>query len=168
MIQNWYIEELNHLSIVARQCIAVICFERYCKFHRLSHPAIDQFIEHEWQITSIHSPNDFNDWEQAFQDMPIIRQGDPSPESLVAVIAPALQKEFENLILHVFETSATTWYGHDPKGTVEHLVEVLKAIDSYGIALPNLEIFRQPLAHLHDGWGMPLTETEAKQWRESA
>ena len=168
MIQYQYIDDLKQLSVVARQCIAVTCFERYCRFQGLSHPAIDQFIDHEWQITSIHSPNDFGVWEQAFQDMPITAQGDPYPESLVAILPLTLRKEFDNLILHVFETSATTWYGHDPEGTVTHLVEVLKIIDAYNIALPNLEMFRKPLAHLHGGWGMPLSEAEARQWREAA
>ena len=168
MIQNQCVEDLKQLSVVARQCLAVICFERYCRFHGLSHPAIDQFIEHEWRIVSIHSPSEFNVWEQAFQEMPITGQGDPYPESLVAAIPLTLRKEFDNLILHVFETSATTWYGHDPEGTVKHLVEVLRIIDSYGIALPNLEMFRQPLAHIRDGWGAPLSETEAKRWKEAA
>ena len=168
MIQPQYVEDLKSLCVVARQCIAVTCFERYCRFHGLAHPAIDQFIEHEWRIASLHDPSEFVAWEQAFQDMPITGQGDPSPESLVAVIPFALRREFDTLILHVFETSGTTWYGQDLEGTLEHLVEVLKIIDSYHIALPDLEIFREHPGHIHAGWGRPLSDTEVKRWREAA
>ena len=73
-------EKIDRLSVVGRQCVAVICLERFCRKYRLTHPAITKFIDHVWKVTQV-DPETFGEWAEGFSLMPITGQGDPYKRS---------------------------------------------------------------------------------------
>lgn len=99
-LKDEYWEE--KLSVIGKQCIAVICLERFCKKYKLNHPAITDFIDHVWKVAQI-KPEIFYEWEQGFADMSITGQGDPYPEDLKKVIPMDLFNDFNQLTICIFE-----------------------------------------------------------------
>lgn len=59
-------DPIDALSVVSRQCIAVTCLERFCALHRISHPALSEFVDHVWKVTQVE-PASFPAWEMAFR-----------------------------------------------------------------------------------------------------
>jgi len=158
--------DIKELSIVARQCIAAACLDRYCHFHGLNVPEIDALIDHIWKITNIRSPDDFVAWERGFGDLAITGLGDPIPPSVLAAIPAALHSEFDQLVQDTVETSATTWYGSDPDDdSLAYLLNVVRTLNSYGIPLPDIRKFRSSDPTKHGGWGTNPTADQAQVWR---
>ena len=159
-------ENIDRLSVVGRQCVAVICLERFCRKYRLAHPAITKFIDHVWKITQVDRQT-FEDWEQGFGSMPITGQGDPLPNDLVEAIPVELLKEFDRLTQLVFETSGSTWYCSNIQGTKDCLLEVLELASEHNVPIPDLSFYMNPPIQ-HDGWGATLTDEQLQQWRNTA
>src|SRR6266446_1417757 len=111
MLENTFGKRIDDLSVVARQCTAALCLERYCVFHNLKHPDIVAVIDHIWGIGAIENPDQFVEWEQGFQGLKAAGWGDPVPNDLLEIIPPTIRKEYQELANYVIETSATTWYG---------------------------------------------------------
>ena len=166
MQQRDQAEKIDSLSVIGRQCVAVICLERFCRKYRLAHPAITKFIDHVWKVTQV-SRETFEEWEECFGLMPITGQGDPFPRDLVEAIPTELLNEFDRLTQLVFETSATTWYCSDIEGTKDYLHKVLEVASAHDIPIPDLGFYtNSPIEH--DGWGAALTDEQLQQWRNTA
>lgn len=88
MFRNKLSKRIDGLSVVARQCIAAVCFERYCVIHNLKHPDIRAFIDHIWGIGAIQNPEQFEAWELGFQGLKASGWGDPLPDDLLEIIPP--------------------------------------------------------------------------------
>lgn len=161
-------KEIDELSVVARQCIAAICFERYCKFHNIQSPDISEFIEHVWRVGKIENPEQFVEWERGFQELRASGWGEPLSEDVLKAIPPALHEEYRDLAEYLIETSATTWYGSDMKGTREYLLKVIRIVSAYGIALPDFSLFKSSSRELHGGWGNNPSPDELNTWRYNA
>jgi len=159
-------EKIDRLSVIGRQCVAVICLERFCRKYRLAHPAITKFIDHVWKVTQV-GPETFEEWAQDFGSIPITGQGDPLPKDLVEVIPIELLNELDQLTQFVFETTATTWYCSDIEGTKNYLRKVLDVASAHDVPIPDLGFYMNPPIE-HDGWGAPLTDEQLQQWRNTA
>ena len=160
-------EKIDRLSVVGRQCVAVICLERFCRKYRLTHPAITKFIEHVWKVTQV-DPETFGEWAEGFSLMPITGQGDPYPKDLVETIPKELLNEFDRLTQFVFETSATTWYCSDIEGTKNYLLKVLDVASDHNIPIPDLGCYMNPPIEHHGCWGTALTNEQLQHWRNTA
>lgn len=166
MIIHKLSNDIEQISVVGRQCVAAICFERFCKKYRILHPAIDLFIDHIWKVTQVN-PENFVDWEQGFQTMPITGQGEPYPTDLVEAVPKILWNDFDELTQFVFETSATTWYGSDLEGTKTFLLKAIAIAIRHEIELPDLSFYvNSPIVH-HGNWGQPLTNEQVEEWRST-
>jgi hypothetical protein len=159
-------EKVDRLSVIGRQCVAVICLERFCRKYRLEHPAITKFIDHVWKVTQV-GPETFEEWTYGFGLIPITGQGDPLPADLVEAIPRELLNEFDRLTQCVFETSATTWFCSDTEGTKKELLKVLDVASEHDIPIPDLGFYMNPPIE-HDGWGAMLTDEQLQQWRNTA
>ena len=158
--------ELKQLSIVARQCVAAVCLERYCRHHRLDIPQVNALLAHIWGITTIKNPDEFVAWERGFGDLAITGLGDPIPLEVLETIPTSLHSEFDQLVCNTVETSAITWYGSDPEDrSLEYLLSVIRTLNSYRIALPDFSKFRSSDPTWHGGWGTKPTADQAHEWR---
>jgi hypothetical protein len=160
------IKQIDRLSVIGRQCVAVICLERYCKKYNINHPDIDLFINHVWKVTQV-GPNNFSEWERGFAVMPITSQGDTYPEDLIKAIPIELFNEFDLLTQYVFETSATTWYGSDIEGTKRYLSKVIDIVSKKGIPIPELNNYINDPVEILGGWGPALNNEHLKAWRDT-
>ena len=120
------LKELMEFSINERQCIAIVCFERYCKHHKIKHPEINKFIEHIWEISEIN--DNFFDWTNEFTNISINGQGDPFPETLIEVIPEKIFNEFNGLCVNVYETSASCWFGAESDESGKMILNILIVI----------------------------------------
>jgi hypothetical protein len=75
----------SDLSVVARQCIAALCVQRFCALYEIRHPAIDDFVEHLWGVATVMSEN-FTEWAEGFAALPASTWGDDLPGNVVAAI----------------------------------------------------------------------------------
>lgn len=164
MFRNKLSKRIDGLSVVARQCIAAVCFERYCVIHNLKHPDIRAFIDHIWGIGAIQNPEQFEAWELGFQGLKASGWGDPLPDDLLEIIPP-YERSMRSWPTTSFETSATTWYGSDIKGTREYLIKVIHIVSKYGIELPNFDRFKSSSPELNGGWGSTPPPNELYAWR---
>ena len=159
-------EKIDSISVVGRQCVAVICLERFCRKYGLAHPAITKFIDHVWKVTQVDRET-FEEWEEGFRLMPITGQGEPFPKDLVEAMPKELLSEFDRLTQSVFETSATTWYCSNIEDTKNYLLKVLDVASAHNIPIPDLGFYVNPPIG-HDGWGATLTDEQLQQWRNTA
>lgn len=165
MIRQTLSDSIDELSVVAKQCIAAVCFERYCQFHKLQSPDIDAFIEHIWKITKIEKPGDFGEWEQGFQLLRATNWGEPLSKDFLKLIPSTIRQEYTKLAEYVIETTATTWYGSDLKGTTEYLLKIIDTVSSYGIVLPDFNKFRNSSPQVYSGWGSNPSPDVIYEWR---
>ncbi len=164
-VYNDLSQKIDQLSVLARQCIAAVCFERYCKFHGLQGPDFEAFIEHLWRVATLANPEEFVEWEQGFQRLKVTGWGEPLSETFLEALPPKLRQEYPELVLAVIETSAMTWYGHDMEGTKRYLIRVIEMVAKDGIAIPNLELFKSSSSREGGGWGRNPSADELYRWR---
>ena len=155
---------MDTLSVIARQCIAVTCLQRFCRRGDIDHPALDAFAGHVWKVTQV-GPGDFAAWERGFASLPVTGLGDPWPDDLRMAIPQQLLGALEQLVQHVLETSACTWYGDDLAASGRQLEAVLAICASHAVAVPPLEHYVQHDAALRGGWGPVLTDGEVRRWQ---
>lgn len=154
---------IDQLSVIARQCIAVTCLERFCRKYKVNCPEINQFIDHVWKVAQVH-PGIWNAWALGFQEMPVTGVLGTIPDHVMAAVPEELRGDIDSLIEHVFETSASTWYGGDIPATKRELLAVLAISAIHSVEAPALLTY---LRHspAQNGWGAPLTDEEVKSWR---
>ncbi|TSD73066.1 hypothetical protein FFI39_020015 [Janthinobacterium sp. KBS0711] len=155
---------IDTLSVIARQCIAVTCLQRFCQRHALHHQALSAFTEHIWQVTQV-GPGDFAAWESGFASLAMTGMGDPWPDDIRMAIPGHLLGTLEQLVQHVLETSACTWYGNDLPESRRQLEAVLDLCARHDVAIPQLAHYVQHDAALRGGWGPALTDEEVRAWK---
>lgn len=158
---------IDALSVVARQCLAVTCLQRFCGRHALHHPALAAFIEHVWKVAQL-APGAFAAWQQGFAALPINGMGDPWPDDVRLAIPENLLGDLMQLVQHVAETGASTWYGDDLPASKLQLEAVLRLCARHGVHGPDLEPYMQRAAPLHGGWGPAVTDAELTAWKALA
>ena len=155
---------IDTLSVIARQCIAVTCLQRFCLRFDIHHPALGAFAEHMWQVTQV-GPGDFAVWERGFASLAVTGMGDPWPDDIRMAIPGHLLGALEQLVGHVLETSGCTWYGDDLPASRRQLEAVLGICARHDVAVPQLAHYAQHDAALRGGWGPMLTDEEVRVWK---
>ncbi|MES2016651.1 MAG: hypothetical protein V4484_09155 [Pseudomonadota bacterium] len=155
---------IDALSVVARQCVAVTCLERFCQHFQIEHPALLALVEHIWKVAQVE-PANFVAWESGFASLPISGLGDDWPQAIRDAIPKTVRLPLSKLVEHVVETSAVTWYGDDLPATKKQLENVLEICKAHGVSNPELRRYTQPQAQIHGGWGPTLTNQELAAWR---
>lgn len=155
---------IDTLSVIARQCIAVTCLQRFCQRHALHHRALSAFAGHVWEVAQVE-PGDFAAWVRGFASLPVTGMGDPWPDDLRMAMPGYLLGALEQLVGHVLETSACTWYGDDLPASRRQLEAVLDICVRHEVAVPQLEHYVQHDAALRGGWGPLLTDGEVRAWQ---
>ena len=155
---------IDTLSVIARQCIALTCLQRFCQQHALDHPALSAFTEHVWKVAQL-APGDFAAWERGFASLAVNGMGDPWPDDIRMAIPGHLLGTLEELVQHVLETSACSWYGDDLAASRRQLEAVLAICARHDVAVPQLAHYAQHDAALRGGWGPVLTDEEVRAWQ---
>lgn len=164
MFQSRLSKKIDELSVIARQCVAAVCFERYCEFHRLENPDISAFIDHIWLVGKL-DPDHFEEWERGFQMLRASGWGEDLPEDVLKTIPLPIRQEYIKLAGYVIETSAATWYGSDLKGTKKYLLKVIHIVSTYGIKIPDLDLFKVASPQIVSEWGNNPSAEELHAWR---
>ncbi len=155
---------IDQLSVVARQCIAVTCLQRFCRRYQLKHPALSQFIDHVWKVGQADGET-FLAWDQGFSELAINGWGEEWPQEVRAAIPADILDTLLQLVEQVFETSASTWYGGDLPATKRHLERVLDICQQHGVAKPGFRFYLQERMALRGSWGPIMTDEEINAWR---
>lgn len=155
---------IDTLSVIARQCLAVTCLQRFCQRHAISHPTLSAFTEHVWQIAQVETGN-FVSWEQGCAALAVNGMGDPWPEDVCAAIPGELLAPLIRLTEHVLETGAATWYGDDLPASRRQLEAVLRLCAEHDVGVPAFVHYVQADARLRGGWGPVLSDAQVHAWR---
>ena len=155
---------IDTLSVIARQCIAVTCLQRFCLRFDIHHTALGAFAEHMWQVTQVGLGN-FAVWERGFACLAVTGMGDPWPDDIRMAIPGHLLGTLEQLVQHVLETSACTWHGDDLPASRRQLEAVLGICARHDVAVPQLAHYAQHDTALRGGWGPMLTDAEVRAWK---
>jgi hypothetical protein len=155
---------IDTLSVIARQCLAVTCLQRFCRRFDMDHPALSAFAAHVWKVAQV-GPEDFAAWERGFASLAVTGMGDPWPEDVRAALLGPLLGTLEELVQHVLETSACTWHGDDLAASRRQLEAVLDICARHDVAVPQLGHYAQHDAALRGGWGPALTDEEVRAWQ---
>lgn len=76
-----------------------------------------------------------------------------------------LSGALEELVQHVLETSACSWYGDDLAASRRQLEAVFAICVRHAVTVPQLEHYVQHDAALHGGWGPVLTDGQVRAWQ---
>jgi hypothetical protein len=150
---------LAQLSLAARLAVALHCFERYCQAHRLTSPALTEFLDYLWELSTIHGLEAFRGWERKQPLLVDIGLGGYFPEGYSewlqdTGIEPA---EFRALLEHTVEIVYSSFYGAtDNSGSLTHLQCVLDMTKQAGITPPPLSHFAHSRFADGQGWGNDL------------
>ncbi|MCX7290255.1 hypothetical protein [Janthinobacterium sp.] len=87
------------------------------------------------------------------------------PEDACQAVPGHLLGTLTQLVQHVLETSASTWYGDDLPASRRQLEAVLRICGQHGVIVPELEQYGQHDASLRAGWGPALTDAELITWK---
>ena len=155
---------IDTLSVIARQCMALTCLQRFCRRHAVQHPALSAFAGHVWELPQV-GPGDFAAWERGFAALAVTGLGDPWPEDVRAAVPGHLLGALEALVGHVLETSACTWHGDDLAASRRQLEAVFDICVRHAVAVPQREHYVQHDAALRGGWGPALTDEEVRAWQ---
>lgn len=155
---------IDTLSVIARQCIAVTCLQRFCRRFDIHHPALSAFAGHVWKLAQA-GPGDFAAWERGFASLAVTGMGDPWPEDVRMAIPGHLSGALEELVQHVLETSACSWYGDDLAASRRQLEAVFAICVRHAVGIPQLEHYAQHDAALRGGWGPVLTDGQVRAWQ---
>lgn len=155
---------IDDLSVVARQCIAVTCLQRFCRRYQVRHPALTQFIDHVWKVGQADGAS-FVAWDVGFGALPISGLGDEWPAEILAALPADLRDTLVELVEQVLETSASTWYGGDLPATKRHLENVLGICRQHGVVKPDLRQYLQEHREWRGSWGPIMTDEEIRAWR---
>lgn len=155
---------MDALSLIARQCIAVTCLQRFCWRFDMDHPALSAFAAHVWKVAQL-APGEFAAWERGFASLAVTGMGDPWPDEVSMAMPGHLRGTLEELVQHVLETSACTWHGDDLAASRRQLEAVFAICVRHDVAVPQLAHYAQPDAALRGGWGPALTDEEVRAWQ---
>lgn len=155
---------IDALPVIARQCLAVACLQRFCMRHAMHHPALTAFIDHVWKVAQLQA-GEFAAWERGFAALPISGMGDPWPDDIRLAIPETMLDDLMALVQHVMETSASTWHGDDLAASRRQLEAVLRICGRHGVAVPELGPHAQHAARPGKGWGSALTDAEVRAWK---
>lgn len=76
-----------------------------------------------------------------------------------------LSGALEELVQHVLETSACSWYGDDLAASRRQLEAVFAICVRHAVGIPQLEHYAQHDAALRGGWGPVLTDGQVRAWQ---
>ena len=155
---------IDALSVIARQCLAVTCLQRFCRRFDIHHPALSAFAGHVWEVAQVE-PGGFAAWERGFASLAVTGMGDPWPEDVRMAIPGHLLGALEELVQHVLEASACTWHGDDLPASRQQLEAVIDICGKHDVAVPQLTHYVQHDAALRGGWGPTLTDGEIMRWK---
>ena len=155
---------IDALSVIARQCMAVTCLQRFCQRFDIQHPALSAFTVHVWKVAQV-GPGDFAAWERGFASLAVTGMGDPWPDEVRMAMPGHLLGALEQFVQHVLETSACTWHGDDLAASRRQLEAVFAICIRLDVAVPQLEHYVQHDAALRSGWGPVLTDAEVRAWQ---
>jgi len=150
------------LSINERQCIAIICFQRFCKKYNITHSSIDAFVEHVWKVAQIKN---FYEWSERFSELDITGQGDPYSDGLIAVIPENLLEDFDKLTQYVYETGATCWYSGENNNSNKMLINIFELLSKHQIPIPDIDTYKSNLKKDKDGWIPAISNEMLNKWK---
>jgi len=159
------LKKVSELSINERQCVAIICFERYCRKNMIVHKDIEVFIEHVWKVVQIEK--NFCEWAEKFGQLAITGQGDPFPEDLIKAIPHDLLYEFNLLVECVYETSATCWYAAESEDSSKMLIKIFEIMSKHCIPIPDISFYRDSSKKSPDGWSPAVSQEKLNIWRST-
>jgi hypothetical protein len=162
----------GELSLIARLCLSLCCFERYCQARDLACESIRGFVEYMWEWPlRMSTPDAFSDWQEKATELVETGLGDPPP---VDVAARLQEKgvdpiEFRKLVESTVEIIWGSFFAaSDNEGSLEHLAQVVSICKRWGLAIPPVSAFVESRFTDRNGWGARATPDQRDRWKRLA
>lgn len=162
----------SELSLIARLCLALCCFERYCEARGLACESVRGFVEYMWEWPlRMGAPDVFSDWEGRATELVETGLGGPPP----ADVAARLQEkgidpiEFRQLVESTVEIIWGSFFAAgDNEGSLAYLSRVVSICQRRGLAIPPVSAFAESRFTDRNGWGTRTTPDQRDRWRRLA
>ncbi|MGE8415328.1 MAG: hypothetical protein ACN6QY_23490 [Pseudomonas sp.] len=120
-------------SLPALQHKAADCLDAYCQAQGITHPCIDELLEH---LRSMARYPNLALWEQAGAGLALNGRGDDMPATLRAMLNPELAERFHTLVCNVVEVGLADMYGQDSTLPQHFLAQVEAMLERANVELP--------------------------------
>ncbi|MGZ2743517.1 hypothetical protein [Burkholderia stagnalis] len=127
--------KLEGCSPEDRQIYASSCLRCYCEFKGISHPAVNELLNH---LDSIASRQSVAEWDARGALLDLNGRGDPIPESLKSMLSGEDLNEFANLVDSVVEVGIVDLYGAKTDMPLRFLDKAMCILEENNIHFPVL------------------------------
>jgi hypothetical protein len=127
---------MNGLSNRKLQAIAALCLAQFCTVHRISHPSIDQLLEHLFKMLAI---DNLATWDRESRKLELRGLGDPLPASLAAILPPHLANSFDRLHQFAVEVGMVDMYAGATDLPFRCFNQVVNILEQTGVPLPDVD-----------------------------
>ncbi len=126
---------MNHPapSLPALQHKAADCLDAYCQAQGITHPCIDELLEH---LRSMARYPNLALWERAGAGLVLNGRGDDMPESLCAMLNTQQTEQLQALTCNVVEVGLADMYGQDSTLPQHFLAQVEAMLERANVELP--------------------------------
>ena len=160
-----YIDQVRPLSIHARLAIGIRLFERYVRLRGLEDDSIWEYIEAMW---SFPIAEDKKVWESKRGDLADFGLGDELPDELDEELQTLGISE-DYFGLWVNSVTELAWnnllLGPQDEESLDHLEILLQLASMSGVAVPELQPFKDSLFVENEGWGRQLSSCDIEKWQ---
>ena len=154
-------EFLTNLSTRRKQAYAALCLAKFCSVKRISHPTINELIEH---LLTLPICTDLPGWETTLSQLSLTGLGDTLPSSVEAAIPKELKGTFNNLICCTVEVGMSNMYTASTDDPLKYLLKCTAIITNLGIDPPTVAGAFLPEQDERDNywgdWGKPVSAAE--------
>lgn len=120
-------------SLPALQHKAADCLDAYCQAQGITHPCIDELLEH---LRSMARYPNLALWERAGAGLALNGRGDDMPESLCAMLNTQQTEQLQALTCNVVEVGLADMYGQDSTLPQHFLAQVEAMLERANVELP--------------------------------
>ncbi len=120
-------------SLPALQHKAADCLDVYCQAQGITHPSIDELLEH---LRSMARYPNLALWERAGAGLALNGRGDDMPESLCAMLNTQQTEQLQALTCNVVEVGLADMYGQDSTLPQHFLAQVEAMLERANVELP--------------------------------
>lgn len=128
-------EIVRKLSNRELQACGALCLHRFCSAKHISHPNIDELVEH---LLTMLVSTDLVGWERKGAGLELSGRGDPVPAELETLVPDDIFGDFHRLVEFVVEVGIVDMYAKSTEKPLNHLLRCLEILDANGIERPDV------------------------------
>ncbi|WP_156817248.1 hypothetical protein [Rubritalea marina] len=170
MTKSHMLQQSQELSFISQAFIALRITENYFAKIGFTHPIIDEFFYHLWELPQLQSPQEFSQWEARRGDLVDFGLTDDLPDDLEGVLA--LTPLDEEQLFKIIEAPVEILWGNffstpNQANTRELFENALNLAEKEGVIFPKLDPFLLSKWADNNAWGKALSMDELTLWKNA-